>query len=299
MALAQGQRDGPVTLDTGGIDLSGTVTHLNRVKSKNRARLANSDLTRAFLDAAISLTDPLVDGGEAAAEEARQVLAHLSRPRIVGRVQEEHPELVATEAKFRDRWAGQQDFLSDFVAYALVAREFALRQAIETWAEELVRDRGGFAGAIQRVASEGTHFIATQRAFRLQILIAAAADSDPESAEALRHLYEALTNAWFGLYEHVVERFGLRLRRGVRPEEVCVVLQALTEGLGLRMLAGADAPQPRGRHIHTVLGTAGLAIFSSLVDTGDGLSLEEYANRQFTASIQNWSGAGGIPPEDL
>ena len=97
-------------------DLSATVTKLNRIKAKNRARLANSELTRAFLNSGLALTKDVFSlGGGDPAESVPPTLAYLSRPRVLSRAREDYPELVPTEAKFRDRWAGHQDFLEDFV----------------------------------------------------------------------------------------------------------------------------------------------------------------------------------------
>ncbi|WP_175637349.1 hypothetical protein [Sinomonas mesophila] len=289
---------GLAAFDIDAVDLSETVTNLSRVKSKNRARLANSDLTRAFLNAALSLTDHLLGpGGEDSAEVARQSLAYLSRPRIVGRAREAYPELVPTEAKFRDRWAGQQDFLSDFVAYALKAREGYLRRAIDAWADELACSGGDFASAIHRVAFEGMSFIADQPAYRLQLLLTASAEADPIAAEALRQLYASMTAAWFGLYRQVVERFGLRLRAGVRAQEVNIILQSLAEGLGLRVLAGVEEPLVNRTRGTSLLGTAALALLSSLVDDGDGLTLAESANERIGHSMRIPSDAGGNSSE--
>src|SRR5579859_5524687 len=115
----------------GDVDLSGTVTNLRRIKAKNRARLANSELTRAFLNSGLALTrEVFANGMGNPSESAPPTLAYLSGPRILSRTQEDYPELVPTEAKLRDRWAGHQDFLEDFVAYALYARHFSVRQAL-------------------------------------------------------------------------------------------------------------------------------------------------------------------------
>lgn len=291
---------GLAAFDLDAVDLSGTVTNLSRVKSKNRARLANSELTRAFLNAALSLTDHLLgDGAEDSSEIARHSLAYLSRPRIVDRAREACPELVPTEAKFRDRWAGQQDFLSDFVAYALKAREGYVRRTAEAWAGQLLRSGDDVATAICRVTREGMAFIAEQPAYRLQLLLAASADADPAAADALRKLYASMAAAWFGLYEQVVAHFGLRLRPEVRAEDVTVILQSLAEGLALRVLAGVDEPPEDRRGDVTLLGTAALALLSALVDTGDGRTLVESAAERIESGMRISSGTGGISPEVL
>lgn len=276
-----GQPAGPP--GCGDADLSTTVTRLNRIKAKNRARLANSDLTRAFLNSGLALTTEVFgERHEAPTESVSPTLAYLSRPRVLSRAQEDYPELVPTEAKFRDRWAGHQDFVEDFVAYALFARHCSLREAIAEWSHELLDSETDFATAVHRVAYEGSRLVLKLPAYRLQLLAISSVAADPEVSLAIKSMYESLTADWFELFGHVVETFGFGLRRGVSPREFNVILQAVTEGLGIRLLAGLDEPLLDDERQESLLGTAALALFVSLTDSGDGLTIEEAANRQFS-----------------
>jgi hypothetical protein len=275
-------------------DLSATVTKLNRIKAKNRARLANSELTRAFLNSGLALTrDVFLLGEGDPAESVPPTLAYLSRPRVLSRAREDYPELVPTEAKFRDRWAGHQDFLEDFVAYALFARHASMRRALAEWSTELLSAGTDFATAVHRVAYEGAKLVLELPAYRLQLLTIASAAADPEVSRSIKQMYSSLTASWFELYEQIAGSFDLALRPGVSAWELNVILQSVSEGLGVRLLAGVDEPLLDHERRESVLGTAALALFVSLLDNGDGLTLEQAANRQFSHPKKS-SGKRGI-----
>ncbi|WP_336852852.1 hypothetical protein [Sinomonas albida] len=276
----------------GDVDLSTTVTRLNRIKAKNRARLANSELTRAFLDSGLALTTEVFSEASLALAEGEvsPTLAYLSRSRVLSRAQEDYPELVPTEAKFRDRWAGHQDFVEDFVAYALFARHCSLRRAIAEWSGELLEAETDFATAVHRVAYEGSQLVLKLPAYRLQLLAISSVAADPQVSLAIKRMYESLTADWFELFGHVAETFGFGLRRGVSPREINVILQAVTEGFGIRLLAGLDEPLLDDERRESLLGTAALALFVSLTDNGDGLTIEGAANGQFSRFSLNRKG---------
>jgi hypothetical protein len=270
------------------IDLSATITKLNRIKAKNRARLANSELTRAFLDAGLALSrDVFSDGTGNRSETVPPTFAYLSRMRVLNRAQEDYPELVPTEAKFRDRWAGHQDFLEDFVAYALFARHHAVRKALSEWSRELLDASTDFATAVHRLAYEGAKLVLELPAYRLQLLTIASAASDLAVSHAIKHMYASLTAAWFELYSQIAESFGFTLRPGVTTAQFNIILQSVTEGLGVRLLAGLDEPLVDDEREESILGMAALALFMSLVDSGDGLTIEEAANRRFVRRAEN------------
>lgn len=274
------------------VDLSSTVTKLNRIKAKSRARLANSDLTRAFLEAALALTgEVFVEGVGGAGETSPPTLAYLSRPRILSRARAEHPELVPTEAKFRDRWAGHQDFLEDFVSYALYARYRSVCKTLAGWSNELIASSSDFASAVHRSAYEGARLILEMPAYRLQLLTIASAAGDPDVSVAVKRMYDSLTTAWFELFGEIAASFGFTLRPGVSPRTFAIIVHAVVEGIGVRLLAGLDEPLVDDERHESVLGTAVLALFVSLIENGDGLTIEEAANLRLPKRSSQAGGA--------
>ncbi|MEA5453627.1 hypothetical protein SPF06_02725 [Sinomonas sp. JGH33] len=268
-------------------DLSATLTKLNRVKAKNRARLANSELTRAFLNSALALSEFLfVEDADTVPESGPPTFDYLSRPRIVLRAQVEFPHLSPTVAKFRDRWPSHHDFLDDFIAYAMLTLQHSVQHALIAWSEALLGGGADFATAVHRVAYEGAHLILGLPAYRLRLLSVASASADHDVSDALKRMYASLADSWSDLYGRVAEVYGFTLRRGLSVQEFTIILQAVSEGLCVRLLAGLDEPLVNDETYESILGKAALALFVSLVDNGDGLTIEQAANERF-------SGRGG------
>ncbi|WP_369046125.1 hypothetical protein [Sinomonas sp. P10A9] len=281
MAFVQGEPWGEAS-GLAEVDLTETVTNLSRVRAKNRARLANSDLTRAFLNAALRLTDQaFTSGDEELVEGTRQTLSYLSRPRVVSRAQHDYPDLVPTEAKFRDRWAGQQDFIDDFISYALVVRQVSLKTALGRVLEAGGAENGDTSEILHRIAYEGAVLVLELPAFRLQLLTIASASAHPMVSRGVKGMYASLTAAWFGLYERVLAAAGLELRPGVTAEEFAIVLEAMGEGLGLRLLAELDEPLVDHAAQRSLLGKAALGLMLGFVDNGDGMTLDAAVNSRF------------------
>ncbi|MDQ4500769.1 hypothetical protein [Sinomonas sp. ASV322] len=276
MSSMSGQ-DG-VHFDESQIDLSATVTRLNRIRAGARARLANSELTRAFLASALRMMEEQFSGGaEARSDEDAIPLAFLSRPRLVKRTQDDYPELDATQAKFRDRWAGHQDFLGDFISYALALRHYRVWASSAGWAEELVAPDADFAAAVHKFAFHGIRLLVDLPAYRLRLLALASADRET-AGSVVRQSYDYTAQAMLGLFEQWVERFDFALRPGVNPEQFVILLLAVAEGLGERLLAGLDESVLDTELETSLLGTATLALFTGLADPGDGLTIEQAAN---------------------
>ncbi|MDP5225756.1 MULTISPECIES: hypothetical protein [Arthrobacter] len=120
-------------------DLSSTVTHLNRVRPSSRAKLANSDLTRALLLSAERLLDETFSVGRPTGEDSG-FPGFLSRPRVVARAAQDFPRTEPTEAKFRDRWVAHHDFLRDVVGFTSWNAQHRLRTAMDKALAQVVRD---------------------------------------------------------------------------------------------------------------------------------------------------------------
>jgi hypothetical protein len=129
--------------------------------------------------------------------------------------------------------------------------------------------------------------------YRLQLLTIASAAADPDVSQAIRRMYESLAGDWFELFGRVAESFGFTLRPGISSQRFNIIFQAVTEGLGIRLLAGLDEPLVDDERQESLLGTAALALFVSLIDSGDGLTLEQFANSQF-AHLRKGASAGGL-----
>lgn len=189
--------------------------------------------------------------------------------------------VVPTEAKFRDRWAGQQDFIDDFISYALVVRQVSLKTALERVLEAGGAQNGDTSEILHRIAYEGAILVLELPAFRLQLLNIASASAHPLVSRGVKGMYASLMAAWFGLYERVLAAAGLELRSGVTAEEFAIVLEAMGEGLGLRLLAELDEPFVDHAAHRSLLGKASLGLMRGFVDNGDGMTLDAAVNSRF------------------
>lgn len=260
------------------------VTNISGRSARTRRRLANGRETRAFLDAALGLTtelfapafsEQLPDNDE---EDARPVMSYLSRRKVLAKARSNcGDDFPLSENMMRHRWSTHGDFLADFVSYALADKHWSLQIALARHARELLTAGEDFAAAVHRIAYEDLKLVLELPAYRFQLLAVATAQADSASAQALARMYKNLSQVWMSLYSNVFEHYGFEFRPGVGMEEFSILLQAMAEGLGLRLIAGVDEPLLDHEQQTSLLGTAALSLFLALVDPGDGLTLEQTA----------------------
>ncbi|MGB9033622.1 MAG: hypothetical protein WCC45_03780 [Paeniglutamicibacter sp.] len=260
------------------------VTKVSGRTALTRKRLANGRETRAFLDAALDLTTELFTPGlseqllDADEEDARPVMSYLSRRKVLAKARSNCGEnFPLSENMMRHRWSSHGDFLADFISYALADKHWSLQVALSHHAKDLLTSDDDFSRAVHRVAYEDLKLIMELPAYRFQLLAVATAQSDSASAVALNRMYKNLSQVWMTLYTQVFEHYGFRFRPGIGMQEFNILLQAMAEGLGLRLLSEVDEPVLDHETKTSLLGTAALALFMALVDPGDGLSLERAA----------------------
>lgn len=260
------------------------VTNISGRTAMTRKRLANGRETRAFLDAALDLTtelfspalsEQLLDADE---EDARPVMSYLSRRKVLAKARKNcGDDYPLSENMMRHRWSTHGDFLADFVSYALADKHWSLQVALSQHAKDLLTSNDDFPRAVHRVAYEDLKLVLELPAFRFQLLAVATAQADTASAQALARMYTNLSQVWIALYTNVFEHYGLTFRPGVTMEDFNILLQAMAEGLGLRLISGVDERLLDHEKRTSLLGTAALSLFMSLVDPGDGLTIEQAA----------------------
>jgi hypothetical protein len=277
---AQFSWDNPVDPEA---DISSIVTNISGRRAQTRRNLANGPETRAFLDAALTLTSDLF-AAEPSPEsddedDVRPTMSYLSRRKVLERAKEAQPNLMLTEAMLRHRWQSHPDFLADFISYALAERHWSLGVAFSAHTRELLLRSNDFSAAVHRVAYEDLRRVISLPTYRFQLLAVASAQADSASAKAVTDMYSHLSEAWTSLYGEVFDHYGIKLRPGITLETLNIILQATAEGLGMRLMAGVDEPILKAEDYTSLLGTAALSLFLAFVDIGDGLSIESLVNR--------------------
>ena len=205
-------------------------------------------------------------------------MSYLSRRKVLARARENGgKDFPFSENMLRHRWSTHGDFLADFVPHALADRQWTLQIRLSRNARALLAEDVGFPGAVHRVACENLKLVLELPVFSFLLLAVATAQAD--SSSALARMHKNLSVMWIPLHSHVFEHCGFALRPGVSFEDFSIMLQAMAEGLGLRLLSGADEPLIAHKQHTSLLGTAALPFFMAVVDPGDGLTLEGAADK--------------------
>lgn len=263
---------------------AGIVTNITGRSALTRRRLANGRETRAFLDAALDLTTELFTPAcsevllDPDAEDARPVMSYLSRRKVLAKARQNcGDDFPLSENMMRHRWSTHGDFLADFVSYALADKHWSVQIALSRHARDLLTSGEEIAAVVHSIAYQDLKLMLELPAYRFQLLAVATAQADSASAQALGRMYDNLSQVWMSLYSSVFEHYGFAFRPGVGMEEFSILLQAMAEGLGLRLLSGLDEPLLDEEERTSLLGTAALSLFLALVDQGDGLTVEQAA----------------------
>ncbi|GAA5226453.1 hypothetical protein GCM10025778_09860 [Paeniglutamicibacter antarcticus] len=258
------------------------VTNVTGRSAATRKRLANGRETRAFLDAALDLTTDFLTPEASARsllddeEDARLVMPFLSRRKVLKKAKENYGRgFPLSENMLRHRWNTHSDFLADFVSYALSDKYWTLHDAICRQAESLLTTTEAFTAAVHKAAYEDLLLVFELPAFKFQLLAVATAQADLSSAQSLVRMYDSLSELWTSMYEKVFDHYGFKFRPGITAEDINILLQATSEGLVLRLLSGVNEPLLDHERQTSLLGTAALSFFFSLVDPGDKLTLEQ------------------------
>lgn len=265
-------------------DISHIVTNVTGQRAATRKRLANGAETRAFLEAAVDLTEELFAANSADKlpddnDGLRPTMSYLSRDKVLQRARQKYPDLHLGANMLRHRWQSHRDFIADFISYALAEEHWSIGVAISENSSSLLMSGGDFPRAVHRVAYEDLKRILELPSYRFQLLAVASAQADSTSAEALKRMYANLSEVWTTLYGKVFDHYGLSLRPGTTMDDFNIILQSTAEGLGMRLLSGVDEPILDHSRKSSLLGTAAMALFASLIDPGDGLTIEEATAR--------------------
>jgi hypothetical protein len=246
-----------------------------------RRRLANSSLTKEYLEAGLQLIatqckakEPADITDTASKEAGRPFFEWLSRSLVVGEVSN-RLGIQATDGSLRDRWYEHPDYIEDLLSYALWSRHWSLHVSNAQESKDLLASDPDFVRAIHLVAYKDLCVLLDNPAYRVSLIAAAVADRDPTVKEAVGESYRVVGESWQNLYEETLTARGLKLRPGVSFADLTDILTALAEGIGMRMLSDPNATVVDHERKESLLGKAALAIAAACIDSGDGKSLEE------------------------
>lgn len=257
-------------------DLTDVVLNVHRHNAAATRRLANNPLTRAYLEAGFRILDREF-GADHAHDEDRLLrpLATLTRETVITEVANGPAELPrhGTVGSFRDRWAYFPDYVSDLTRYVLRTQRMPWDARLAEQAGDALTD-GEFSSAVHEVAFRRMKLSTGSTTMRFRYSAVALAMRDRRLYQPLSSLYEHVIEAWERLIASVLSRRALRLRPGLTPRDLAMMLTALNEGLALRAASDPNHHVFDESSRRSTLGTAALTLFAGAVDTDDGATIE-------------------------
>lgn len=242
------------------------------LRNISRESLAGHPATREFLEAGIRVLEKSFFAGSAAHES--RAFRLMSRGKVV-----KEAGGKATLAMFTDRWPCFSGYLADLILYALRPRALSDRIRLVEQAVDAVRS-SRFSRIAHEVAFRHTLLLARATSSRLLWLFAAFAD-DPVMKSALSSAYNYLGEMWASVYIEFLRVHDMRLRPGLTVHDLALLIGAVADGLVLRCAAVGETSVVDCDRRVSLLGTAVLALGAACVDSGDGRTIEQMADRLF------------------
>lgn len=247
-----------------------------RKTRESRNRLANSPLTREYLEAGLRLLAeqfrpappaPGDDDDEPGAPSP--FFSWLSAQKVIDEVTR-GGRLHGNQGTFEDRWPYRDYYIEDLLAYALWARHWSARAAIAHNEVESLSVAPDFVKAVREAARKESQAARSSPSARLWLIGQTIADRYPELKADLWDAGRAVHGQWAAVYEQVFASRGLRLRPGLTYERLAVILAAVVNGMQLHMNLTEFDDEERSQ-----LGDALLVVLAGCIDAGDGKSVTE------------------------
>jgi hypothetical protein len=266
-------------------DLSPILRRLvtRRKTREAQKRLANDQLTRAYLEAGLRLIArqiqaPPRSGMPGDADDVRPFFDWLSKNMVIDEVARDRM-LMGSPGSFRDRWEFRGDYIEDLISYALWTRHASASARISASLLELGTQSADFVSVVHTGSYRAIRAKLESTGLGVSILGAATAARNDATRETTAKTYRIVTDAWRDLYQAILDARDLRLRPGITLDDITRLLTAVAEGLALRHIADPDAHVVDHARHESLLGKAVLAVIAGCVDTGDGLSLEDVVRK--------------------
>ncbi len=279
-------------------DLSKVLRSLNRRNAGYRSQQANDPVTASYLRAAILLVQRYLGPGKrrAAVDAGNQrsilwrLLGFLSQRAVAAAVRHNPAPFhrVGSVSTLRDRWKCQSDFYADLLRFCLWALHYpaAHQDDMIGAAGEALRGSDPVEG-IHQLCYWNLNWLLSTPMFRLGLIAAATAETDPVVREAMRDRHRTNGPMWKQLYESFLEARGLRLRPGVTLDDCVTLLGAAADGLAMYGLSNPDAVVIDNDRQQSLLGTVVLALIAGCTERAnqtDSESLEDAVRALITAS---------------
>lgn len=256
-------------------DLHGIVSHVSRDTQ------VNDPMTRAYLDAGLRLMvahfshqPPAIQAGPAEQISSHRFFDWISQRKVIEEARRQG--VPAKQGTLRDRWEPHAGYLADLMAYALWRQHWLVQIASMDEVVTLLASAGDFVQAAHEVAYREIQAAQDNQFYRVQLLAAPLAETDPVIADAIRRTYQSITESWKSLCELILAARGMTLRPGVTTEDLAHMLTAAADGFGLRILGDplSEAEIVDHDRRRSLFGTMALTLVAALIDSGDNRPIE-------------------------
>lgn len=269
---------------------------LSQLLSEIPEELAD-DRARSFLIAGerLLLQQMGLDEADESPTPFKEVLAGISRRRVVAEAQRGESNASLTEGCLRHRWQRMSEYLSDLVHFALRSLLLRVQHPEQMLDLRSASSETPMVRMIERIAYQEVATTHQNQAFRLQLAFQAFFPHDEVIARALRQVDRRQVDGWRELYSGILKDRELRLRPGVTVENLTLAMHLAGQAVAFRAVLGEG--ESRGRYEKaidpeketTFLSQFALALLMEFIDPGDGRTLHEAAG----AALE-----GEIPVED-
>jgi hypothetical protein len=282
-----------------------------RTKSRKTSTgldLANSPVTRAYLEGGRRLAENELLGYVRDQERTFRPLGTLTKKRVIdeakaifreargderiaralyGTVPElERPTTKPSAGTLRDRWDVLPYYLGDLVRYVLRERYSLTDGMLDETTRAELRETAAFSAAVDKVAYEDMKVVyADETSARFQYLMTGLADFHEEVREALGGVYEHSFGYWRGVYAEILEARGVSLRPGISLDELTMMLTGMAQGLSLRHIGAASGKVVDHHNQRSVLGKASQILIAGAIDPGDGREVAEVVDELMAVRI--------------
>ncbi len=268
-------------------------------KTSTGLELANSPLTRAFLEGGRRLAENELMGDVRDQERTFRPLGTLTKKRVIDEAKaifraargdegiaralygtvpkKERPTTKPSAGTLRDRWDILPYYLGDLVRYVLRERYSLTDGMLDETTRAELRETAAFSAVVDKVAYEDMKIVyADETSARFQYLMTGLADFHEEIRDALSGVYEHSFGYWRGVYAEILEARGVSLRPGITLDELTMMLTGVAQGLSLRHIVTARRDEVVDHHERrSVLGKASQILIAGAIDPGDGREVAE------------------------
>jgi hypothetical protein len=229
-------------------DLASVLHYVGYGKlARTRAKLANSQSTRQFLDIGVHLlredligsTGPDFDSGLRS-----KLFGSISRDRVleVAENDERYQSDILTVGQFRNLWDLKDRYTEDLISYMFrLAPQNGHLDAMFKLGAELA-GQVALEEFIDRFAETEVQMILCDPFVEVQTIVQNAMPNHPRVREFCRAQLDHLLPRWAQLYEGIADVYGLKLQSGWSWEDVALTFNILIEG-ELAWTRVADRPR--------------------------------------------------------